>query len=52
MTVSYHVRTIRGKAVFAYDNLQRAKEEKIRAEKRVGCQMQIVKITQVEEIIE
>ncbi len=52
MTVSYHVRTVRGKAVFAYDSLERAKLGKAQAEKRVGCKMQIVRITQQEELIE
>ena len=52
MTVSYHVRTVRGKAVFAYDSLERAKLGKAQAEKRVGCKMQIVRVTQQEELIE
>lgn len=52
MTVSYHVRTVRGKPVFAYDSLERAKLGKAQAEKRVGCKMQIVRITQQEELID
>lgn len=52
MTVSYHVRTVRGKAVFSYDSLERAKIGKAQAEKRVGCKMQIVRVTQQEELIE
>ncbi len=52
MTVSYHVRTVRGKPVFSYDSLERAKLGKAQAEKRVGCKMQIVRVTQQEELIE
>lgn len=52
MTVSYHVRTVRGKPVFSYDSLERAKLGKAQAEKRVGCKMQIVRITQQEEVID
>lgn len=49
--ISYHIRTMRGAPVFSYDSLCRAKEERIRAEKRVGVKMQIVKITHMEEVI-
>lgn len=52
MNVTYEIRTKRNARVFAYDSLARAKEERLRAEKRIGVKMQIVKITQVEEIIE
>lgn len=51
MNVTYEVRTSRNARVFAYDNLQRAKEERLRAEKRIGCKMQIVKITHMEEVL-
>lgn len=51
MNVSYHIRTPRGATVFSYDSLHRAQEEKIKAEKRIGCKMQIVKITHVEEVV-
>lgn len=51
MNVTYKVRTQRNARVFAYDNLTRAKEERIRAEKRIGCKMQIVKITHMEEVL-
>lgn len=52
MDVSYLIKTPRGATVFSYDSLQRAKEEKLKAEKRIGCKMQIVKITRVEELVE
>lgn len=52
MNVSYHIRTIRGAPVFSFDSLQRAKEERFRAEKRIGCKMQIVKVTRLEEVVE
>ena len=51
MNVTYEIRTKRNARVFAYDSLARAKEERLRAEKRVGCQMQIVKITHMEEVL-
>lgn len=51
MHVTYEVRTSRNARVFAYDTLARAKEERIRAEKRVGIKMQIVKITHMEEVL-
>ena len=49
MNVSYHVRTMRNKPVHSYETLERAKQGKIDAEKRVGIPMKIVKITYVEE---
>ena len=51
MHVTYEVRTGRNARVFAYDSLARAKEERLRAEKRIGCKMQIVKITHMEEVL-
>ena len=51
MNVTYEVHTQRNARVFAYDNLARAKEERLRAEKRIGCKMQIVKITHMEEVL-
>ena len=51
MNVSYQIRTVRGKPVFSYDCLQRAKEGKAHAEKRVGCKMEIVRVTYQEEVI-
>lgn len=50
--VSYQIRTVRDKPIFAYDNLLRAQEEKLKAEKRVGCKMKIVKVTHIEEEID
>lgn len=49
MHVTYEVRTSRNARVFAYDNLQRAREECAQAEKRIGCKMRIFKITHHEE---
>ena len=51
MNVTYEVRTSRNARVFAYDSLARAKEERLRAEKRIGVKMQIVKITHMEEVL-
>ena len=50
--VSYQIRTVRDKPIFAYDNLLRAQEEKLKAEKRVGCKMKIVKVTHIEEEVD
>lgn len=52
MNVSYQIRTVRGAPVFSYDSLVRAKEGRIKAEKRIGCKMQIIKVTHVEEVVE
>ena len=51
MNVTYEIRTSRNARVFAYDSLARAKEEHLRAEKRIGVKMQIVKITHMEELL-
>ena len=51
MHVTYEVRTSRNARVFACDNLARAKEGRLRAEKRIGVKMQIVKITHMEEVL-
>lgn len=51
MNVSYQIRTVRDKPIFAYDSLIRAQEERLKAEKRVGCKMVIVKVTQTEEVV-
>lgn len=51
MNVSYQIRTVRGKAVFSYDNLERAKEGREQAEKRIGCKMKIVRVTYQEELL-
>ncbi len=52
MTVSYQIRTVRDTPFYSYDSLVRAQEEKLRAEQRVGCKMRIVKVTQIDEIVE
>lgn len=49
MDVSYLIKTPRGATVFSYDSLQRAKEEQLKAEKRIGCKMRIIKVTRIEE---
>ena len=51
MHVTYEIRTSRNARVFAYDSLARAKEERLRTEKRIGVKMQIVKITHTEEVL-
>jgi hypothetical protein len=50
--VSYHIRTLRGTPVYICETLQRAQEEKRKAEQRVGCKMKLVKITQTEEEVD
>lgn len=50
--VSYQIRTVRDKPIFAYDSLLRAKEECLKAEQRIGCKMKIVRVTYVEEVVE
>lgn len=52
MQVSYQIRTVRGKAVFSYDCLARAKEGRKQAEERVGCNMEIVRVTYQEEVLD
>lgn len=52
MNVSYQIRTVRGKPVFSYDSLARAQEGKREAEKRIGCKMEIVRVTYIEELVE
>lgn len=51
MNVSYQIRTVRDKPIFSYDSLARAREECLKAEKRIGCKMKIVKVTHIEEVI-
>lgn len=51
MKISYQVRTIRNTPVYTFDSLIRAQEEKLAAEKRVGCKMKLVKVTLTEEEI-
>lgn len=51
MNVTYEIRTKRNARVFAFDTLERAREERLRAEKRIGVKMQIVKITHMEEVL-
>jgi hypothetical protein len=49
MNVSYQIRTVRDRPIFAYDSLARAQEERLKAEQRIGCKMKIVKVTHIEE---
>lgn len=51
-TTSYALRTIRNTNVFTYDTLERAKQEKVRFEKRIGRPLIIVKITHQEELLD
>ena len=51
MNVSYQIRTVRNTPVYSYDSLDRAKEEMLKAEQRIGCKMKLVKVTQIEEVV-
>mgnify|MGYP007071585698 FL=1 len=52
MKVSYQIRTMRNRPVFSYETLEKAKQGKVDAEKRVGIPMQIYRITLQEEPID
>jgi hypothetical protein len=52
MTITYEIRTRRDAPVFSYDTLERAKQERVRYEKRIGVPLKIIKITHVEEAID
>ena len=49
MTETYEIRTVRNTPVYSYDNEQRAREEMVKAAKRIGTQLRLGKITRVEE---
>lgn len=49
MIESFELRTLRNRPVFSFDSLTRAKEERARAEKRIGVSLKIVKITRTEQ---
>jgi len=51
MNVTYEIRTKRNARVFAFDTLDRAKEERARHEKRIKVPLNIVKITHTEEVL-
>jgi hypothetical protein len=51
MNVTYEIRTKRNASVFAYDSLERAKQERVKYEKRIGVPLDIVKITHSEELL-
>ncbi len=50
MNVTYEIRTKRNASVFAYDSLERAKQERVKYEKRIGVPLDIFKITHSEEL--
>lgn len=52
VNVSYQIRTMRNRPVFSYETLEKAKQGKVDAEKRVGIPMQIYRITLQEELID
>ena len=47
--VSYEIRTMRDRPVFAFDSEPRAREELAKATKRVGTKLRLVKVTKLEE---
>ena len=49
MNTTYELRTVRNTPVFVYDNEQRAREERVKEERRRGLKLRLVKITRVEE---
>ncbi len=51
MKISYEIRTMRDARIFCYDNLVRAREGALEAQKRVGVPFKIVKVTQTEEVV-
>ena len=51
MTKTYELRTMRDRPVFAFDNIDRAKDELRLAEKRIGTKLKLVEITRSEKEI-
>jgi len=51
MSVSYELRTVRDTPVYSFDNEMRAREEQIKASKRIGTKLKLVKIIKTEEEI-
>ena len=51
MSVSYELRTVRDTPVYSFDNEMRAREEQIKASKRIGTKLKLVRVTCVEEEI-
>ena len=47
----YELRTSRGARCFAYDTLPRAREEKARAERKIGIPLRLFEVTLVEREI-
>ena len=52
MHSTYEIRTMRNKPVYVFDNLDNAKKELARSEKRVGIKLRIVEVMRVEREIE
>jgi hypothetical protein len=51
MSTVYELRTARGKSVFSYDCLERARIDSRTHERRIGVKLHIFKVTRVEEAI-
>lgn len=49
MNTTYELRTTRGRAIFAFDDETRARQERIKAEQRVGIKMELWRVDRVEE---
>jgi len=52
VNVNYEIRTKRGAKVFIYDDLAAAKREIDKHQRRIGCDVCIVKVTQIEEVLQ
>jgi hypothetical protein len=51
MTTTYEIRTMRNAPVYAFDNLENAKVELRKSEKRIGRKLVLVEITRTEREI-
>lgn len=49
MTSTYEIRTMRGRPVFSFDDIARAKDALRTNEKRLGIKLRLVEITRVEK---
>lgn len=49
--ITYEIRTMRNAPVYAFDNIERAKQELRKSEKRIGTKLVLVEITRVEREI-
>lgn len=52
MNESYEIRNLRGKPLFAFDNLDRAKTEVRNIEKRLNIKVRLIEVMRVEREIE